>query len=793
MSDTSNFDNEKAQFLRAHTRLAEAQLDLYAQLGMSDPRELWGDQWDSFYQVPAGAPPYWKNNTKRGEVLPVYTNWAQLKNIRDRSRRLCAENPFAVCAVENRKNYVVGKGMVYRATPAVSDCPPPLVEQVQKVIDAFVEANDLAERELETTERLDRDGECLIRMFPQKTGLLALRFVEPEHVRDPIGDSANPRHTFGVETDPRDVETVLGFWVIEDPINEPRPQFVPVDEVLHLKLNVDRTSKRGLPTFYPVERNLRRADDLLTSMTSLAKTRAKIALIRKLPGLSPSTAQTLLDGLTEAQVTDPVTNRTLNVEKLRYGTVLNATAGIDYEFPAGSVGAGDYVSVLQAELRAVAARIQFPEWMLTVDASNANLASSLVAEAPSTKSFERFQRILARRFGESKVPGRESLVWRQIQLLIDRGALPPETSQLVKVQVESPSLTVRNKGEEATVDKTYLDMGIKSPQTIAAQQGLDYDQEQENIAKSKADPGQQRAAMNQQMQSQAKGNPPPDQGPPSPPPTPSGGPGDGTPQPPAPTPTPFGESLEATIARLVERELLQWAGPYKGPRGGTYWVSNTGKKVWKNRVHNGEQVAPNHVAVRKENARTEAKATVEDLLAHRDKLTPDVIQGLPDLLAKMTVKDIKGYKEQLALTHEGDKVKNDHITILKAKLWHLLSLNTPQQPEGAAPAVTDGAVEKTDDRRTRTVNARGDQKEQWNDSRAKMHGEPGSLAARAKSLSDELTGGPPGSTRKGIRHAPGEGGQDPRGEGPRGLPRIGVEAAGQGGTETGGKPSGGVS
>ena len=39
--------------------------------------------------------------------------------------------------------------------------------------------------------------------------------------------------------------------------------------------------------------------------------------------------------------------------------------------------------MLQAELRAIAARLVMPEFMLTSDASNANYASTMVAEGPA--------------------------------------------------------------------------------------------------------------------------------------------------------------------------------------------------------------------------------------------------------------------------------------------------------------------------------------------------------------------------------------------------------------------------
>ena len=43
------------------------------------------------------------------------------------------------------------------------------------------------------------------------------------------------------------------------------------------------------------------------------------------------------------------------------------------------------MTVLQAELRAIASRLVMPEFMLTSDASNANYASTMVAEGPAVQ------------------------------------------------------------------------------------------------------------------------------------------------------------------------------------------------------------------------------------------------------------------------------------------------------------------------------------------------------------------------------------------------------------------------
>ena len=72
------------------------------------------------------------------------------------------------------------------------DCPPALLKAVQSILDAFTELNELPELEAETQHRLDEDGEAFVRCFESDSGLLQLRFIEPEHVRSPVGRQLRP-------------------------------------------------------------------------------------------------------------------------------------------------------------------------------------------------------------------------------------------------------------------------------------------------------------------------------------------------------------------------------------------------------------------------------------------------------------------------------------------------------------------------------------------------------------------------------------------------------------------------
>lgn len=432
---------------------------------------------DNFYPYPAFPliPPAFINQQKRGEALPYYLNWHQLRTIRDRSRLLCSTNEFTISAYTNLQAFIIGAGFTYRALPAHDDKEPndELLKRVQRVIDIFTGANRLSQIEAETVYRDTRDGETFLRLFYQPSGLLQVRFVEPEHIYPPEGDG-DPKNSFGIESDPRDIATVRGYHVVEEPTAGWTTTFVKAREMIHSKCNTDSGAKRGLPLFYPVEANLRRAEELLAAMSSTAKARAKIALIRHLEGVSKTAAERLKTDLETGSTLDPTTGGVTNVEELKYGTVLTSSKNIAYEFPQAGQGVESTVSILQAELRSIAARLVMPEAMLTADASNGTYSSQISTEAYWTRNFERLQRYYRNIFGESRAPGHESLIWRQIAHAVRTGLLDERALSDVKIVAQAQSIIPRDPDKSAAANKTYFDLSVKSPQGICAELGYDW-------------------------------------------------------------------------------------------------------------------------------------------------------------------------------------------------------------------------------------------------------------------------------------------------------------------------------
>lgn len=409
------------------------------------------------------------NDTKTAETIQ---NEQQLMAARNECRLLAEFNEFAINGHENRISYVVGSGHTY-AVAAKKDEEPSedIIKETQAVIDEFVERNKWQQRQQEIVRRIDRDGEVFIRVFERLDGL-SIRFVEPGQVATPESQLDVPRATFGILTDAEDVETIEGYFVDGD--------FLPAEQIQHRKGNVDFNVKRGRPLFWPVRKNLQRAEKILRNMSTVAEIQAAIALIRKHgSGTGATNADAFVKGIRSGDPrTDPTTGRESYRRRYEPGSILDVSASTEYEFPSHAIEADKFVTILQAELRAIAARLVMPEFMLTSDASNANFASTMVAEGPAVKMFDRLQ--------WGMIVDDKELIGREIQIAVDANRLNQEALTL-EVNAVPPNLATRDRLQEVQADAILVDKRAMSRETMSERHDLDPDAEKEKIDKERED------------------------------------------------------------------------------------------------------------------------------------------------------------------------------------------------------------------------------------------------------------------------------------------------------------------
>ncbi len=426
------------KFTQVQQRLVEAFLDWDDRF--VDPLEPFHDDGE-----------YWM--TPGGNIGLTETG---LKTVREECRSLALSNEFAINALENRINFVIGQGHRYHVVAKWKD-DADLAERVQDILNEFIDRNDWTRRQQEMMRRQDRDGEVFLRLFPTRRGLMQIRFVEPDQVFSPIRLADDPTSTFGVQTGIDDVETVYGYWIDE--------QWVDAESIQHRKSNVDGNVKRGVPLFYPVRKNLKRAEKLLRNMSVVAEIQSAIALIRKHSSGSAESIRRFVQNQAEGSSTIGTTGKQKAFQHFSPGTIIDAGGGTEYEFPIAAIDASRYILVLQAELRAIASRLVMPEFMLSSDASNANYASTMVAEGPAVRMFERMQ--------HQTIADDLRLFRKALQIGIDTALLPVDTLRKISIHAIPPILAVRDRLNEAKADEILFNLGVLSKQTLAMRYGLD--------------------------------------------------------------------------------------------------------------------------------------------------------------------------------------------------------------------------------------------------------------------------------------------------------------------------------
>jgi len=424
------------------------------------------DIWDRYvnpndaYRGPDGA--LWRNLANVGEstINVSFKNERELQEARDGCRALAFNNEFAINGHENRISYVVGTGHKYTVIPKLGVDPPEgLTEKLQALLDTFLVANRWMQRQQEIMRRRDRDGEVFLRLF-NVGNLLKVRFIEPGEVRVPQGYETRPEMSWGVETDPDDVEEIVQYWVNDETI--------PATDIQHRKLGVDFNCKRGIPLFHSVRRVLEQIERLQDNMTTVAGIQTAFALIRYHESASKSTIESFRSGLANINQTNQVTGETRHYTQYPAGSILDVQGSTRYEFPSQGVDASRFVEVKQAALRGVAARLCMPEFMFTSKSDDVNYASALVGEGPAVKMFERLQ-------AETREADLE-IMWRALQAATGLDNL----QEVVDIEVGMPRVSVRDEKQEAEVNEIYERMGVKSIQTICSEVGVDYEQEQRN-------------------------------------------------------------------------------------------------------------------------------------------------------------------------------------------------------------------------------------------------------------------------------------------------------------------------
>ena len=409
-----------------------------------------------------------------GSNFPFWTSEAQLSLIRAQARLVVAMNPNAYGLLNGLTSYVIGSGFQYRITARPgTGADDSVIASAQRIVDKFIEQNAWAEMEQELFWRSREDGEFFLRLFPQQSGQLHVRTVEPEQIVQPSGGTFQ-EWSYGIQTEPDDVFAITNYHVHylapggQDETSPTNGEIVPANEIIHVKCNVKRSIKRGLSDFsYDTLEAFQQAGKLRRNMGEGAAVQAAIAAIRQHETSTSGQVETFIQQAVDYSISDPTTGRAQDFQKLEAGSFLDIPKGMAYVPPPGATNAAAHLSIAQALLRTAGNRHNAPEWLTSSDASNNNYASSLTAESPFLRNCLRLQEIYRRPFVR--------VIRAAIVAAMRAGILPSNILSQIEIMATPPSVETRDKAAEAAANQIYMATHVKSPQIVADELGVDWE------------------------------------------------------------------------------------------------------------------------------------------------------------------------------------------------------------------------------------------------------------------------------------------------------------------------------
>ena len=423
---------------------------------------------------------------------------SDLLDMRSVCRKLRLTNPDARNVIDTMLNFCIGR---YAKWTAVDDLP-----ETQNYLDEFWETNRLDKRQKEWLERLLVDGETFLRIYePNNTdGQLIVRFLEPDNIIQP-SDGGN-EWTHGIKTDVDDIENVIAYnYKYLDQFGRESQEEIPANQIIHTKIYARSNQKRGVSFLVGIGRYIKAYENWLDDRIKLNRLRHMWAIIMKpVAGTSPTSFAS--SNFADVERGADTTGGTANKKAINAGSIL-ISQGLETEMQSLNLQATDTAQDGRAIELMIAKGTQLAEYMIRGDASNANYASTMVAESPPVKSFERWQDI----FADPQIELGRIVLERAIRL----GQIPEKHKRelvVPKKPKEAPDGTkdfgqTRVKREdvitstEITVDyqtlihrdmkqetEAYIlqeSLSIASKRTIAGKLGYDYDEEQEKRDREK--------------------------------------------------------------------------------------------------------------------------------------------------------------------------------------------------------------------------------------------------------------------------------------------------------------------
>ncbi len=419
-----------------------------------------------------------------GESKEVYTP-TELNDILAQARRL-QYKPAGRNILQTLQDFIIGKS----ASIDPADENPKTIDYWKK----WQEANNWDIKSKEFIKRLFRDGEVFIRWFKSSLGFNVFRFIDPAEIK--AGTSG--KSTFGIETDPNDYENIISYHrEYKDGNNTIQSEDIPAEEVDHWKIMVDSDVKRGVSFFQGLGKYITEYEKWLDGRINLNKIRQIWNVVAE-PVAGTTTISDLKSKFADT-IKDAASGGEKNKKVPKPGSIL-FSKGMKWDLKSLNINASDTADDGRAIQLMIAIGTNFPEYIIRADASNANYSSSMVSESPFVRAMESWQDFVEKCF--------KQIYKRVTKPAIDNNSIPKTYKAKVTTfdydkqeDIESEedrktstdcvvnfaTLIHRDLKQDTDAVQIHIAEDLCSKKTASGKFGYKWEDEQEQIAREKAD------------------------------------------------------------------------------------------------------------------------------------------------------------------------------------------------------------------------------------------------------------------------------------------------------------------
>ena len=401
--------------------------------------------------------------------------------LRKQAQTIYYTSPLARGVINTLVNFVIGAN--FKIVPVDED------EKIQAYWDEFWIKNKMDMRVKEFVTRTLRDGENFLRYFDDtKDKPPFVRFIRPSQIAD-----ASNKHSFGIETDPNDIEKIIRYFREYTNTNgQQASEVIEAKDMMHTKILVDSDVKRGLSFLIGIIKYIKDYTDWLNDRKHLNKIRTIFNLIAKPTGAS--TVGNFANGFVDSTIKSTSGGSQSFNKKLPKSGSLIGSKGVEYDFKNLNLNAADTAHDGRSMLLMIVAGTNLAEYMVTGDNSNNNYASAMISEAPAVKAFESWQDFFSHPF--------KDMYRKVIMDAVESGTLPSSYEKTIsewdidkrksiekketvivtgKCEIIYPVLIHRDIEKETKSLALQNEMNVTSKKTISAELGREYEIEQKQL------------------------------------------------------------------------------------------------------------------------------------------------------------------------------------------------------------------------------------------------------------------------------------------------------------------------